>query len=76
MAKPPDDMTTLWVRDEKHEIRERLKRSARIRGKKSADFLRQIIDAALEDTEASFFGKGDRKIDQNKSHDCCPNSNK
>jgi len=66
MAKPPEDMTTLWVRDENHDMRQRVKHGARMRGQKVADFLRHVIDAALEDTEASFFAKRDRKIGQSE----------
>lgn len=70
MAKPPEDMSTLWVRDEERNMRQILKRGARIRGQKSADFLRDIILAAVEGTEASFFEKRDRKIDQNERREC------
>lgn len=70
MTKPPDDMTTLWVRDENGDMRKRVKQGARMKGQKVADFLRNVIDAALEDTRASFFSKSDRKIDQTERCNC------
>lgn len=69
MTKPPDDMTTLWVRDETGDLRNRVKQGARIKGQKVADFLRNVIDDALEDAQASFVAKSDRKIGQS---DRCP----
>lgn len=73
MTKPPDDMTTLWVRDETGDLRNRVKQGARIKGQKVADFLRNVIDDALEDAQASFVAKRDRKIGQddrcNHRHD-------
>lgn len=69
MAKPPEDMTTLWVRDESGDLRKRVKQGARRKGQKVADFLRQVIDIALDDTEASFVAASDRKIGQSER---CP----
>lgn len=70
MTKPPDDMTTLWVRDENGDMRRRVKQGARMKGQKVADFLRNVIDAALDDTRASFFSESDRKIDQGEGCNC------
>lgn len=70
MTKPPDDMTTLWVRDENGDMRKRVKQGARMKGQKVADYLRNVIDAALEDTRASFFSESDRKIGQNERRNC------
>lgn len=71
MAKPPDDMTTLWVRDENRDMRQRVKQGARMKGQKSADFVRNAIENALEAAEISFAGKSDRKIGQSER---CPHA--
>lgn len=68
MTKPPSDMTSIWVRDENGDIRERIKHGARRKGQKVADFLRIVIDDALTDIEAA---KSDRKIGQSER---CNNS--
>lgn len=49
----PEDMSTVWVRDENHDIRGRLKQGARLKGQKVADYLRCIIENALNDDNAS-----------------------
>ena len=69
MTKPPNDMTALWVRDEDKTLRTNVKHGARRKGQTVADFLRRAIDAALQDTEASFVAESDRKIGQS---DRCP----
>lgn len=69
MTKPPEDMTSIWVRDEIGDLRQRVKHGARRKGQTVADFLRRVIDAALEDTEASFVAETDRKIGQNERCD-------
>lgn len=69
MTKPPDDITYLAVRDENGDIRQRVKQGARRKGQKVADFISRAIDTALEDTEASYVAKSDRKIGQDER---CP----
>ncbi len=71
MTKPPDNMTSIWVRDETGDLRQRVKHGARRNGQTVADFLRRVIDAALTDTEASSVAESDRKIGQHESRNCC-----
>lgn len=71
MTKPPDSMTSVWVRDEDGDLRQRVKHGARRKGQTVADFLRRAIDDALEATEVSSVAKSDRKIGQDDRQDCC-----
>lgn len=70
MANPPEDMTALWVRDEAHDLRKRVKYGARRKGQTAADFVRRAIEYALADTDAPFANQSDRKSGQNESCNC------
>lgn len=67
MTKPPSDMTSIWVRDEAGDLRQRIKKGARRKRQTIADFLSGVINDALENTETSFIAESDRKIGQNES---------